>query len=301
MPICRDQLETWSQQPDSFLPDWTRQVLTEALQDARPLAGLRYEIFVQGSYANDTNIRRDSDVDLVVQLNLPIEEQIHELDPIETDEFWTSYAITEYGWEEFRDDVLRSLRQRYFVHEGKKCVGIQDIDSLFRIPADVLSAIEYRHYHAFPSLAGEVYDEGVFFRDLGDSQQRAITNYPKQHLKKGREKNQQTGGRFKEVVRVSKNARLHESAGIAKGSAPSYFVECLLYNVPNQIYDASLSGAYAGAWKWLLDNLPKVRTFRCQNELVDIFGVLPDQWDLRPAEALVTALNEQWHHWRCPS
>ncbi|WP_203901437.1 nucleotidyltransferase domain-containing protein [Virgisporangium aliadipatigenens] len=274
--------------------------MTEALQDARRLAPLRYEIFVQGSYANDTNIRGDGDVDLVIQLNLPLEEQLHELTPDEKHEFWKSYESTDYGWEEFREDVLGVLRRRYFVHAGRKCVGIHDLDSLLRLPADVLPAIEYRRYRAFPSLAGEEYDEGVFFRDLGDPQQRAITNFPKLHLTNGRAKNRRTGGRFKEVIRVSKNARLHESAGIAKGVAPSYFVECLLYNVPDKIYRASLSGAYVAAWRWLLEHLPEIRTFRCQNELVDIFGDLPDQWDLPAAETLIRALNTQWQQWRCP-
>ncbi|HEV2375839.1 MAG TPA: nucleotidyltransferase [Streptosporangiaceae bacterium] len=294
MPIPDKQVGDWSLQADSTLPGWTHSVLHDALHHAKPLQGLGVEIFVQGSYANSTNVRKHSDVDLVAQLKLPLEEDVRRLSQPEVELFYQHYEKTDYGWEEFREDVLRSLREQFFVREGNKCIDITDMDSLLRVPADILPAIEFRRYSAFPSLAGEVYEEGVFFRDASG---RAIVNFPKQHLANGKVKDKATGGRFKQVVRVYKNARRHETAHIEKDSAPSYFLECLLYNVPDRLFRASLSEAYLGCLGWLSEHRDKFGDFTCQNKLVGLFGSRQGQWSITSAENLISALNNQWEAW----
>lgn len=295
MPIPDRQISDWSGQADSTLPGWTHAVLHDALDNAKLLEDLGVEIFVQGSYANGTNVRKDSDVDLVVQLKLPLEEDVDRLNPEETELFYQHYGPTDYGWEEFREDVLRSLREKFFVREGNKCIDITDMDSLLRVPADILPAIEFRRYLAFPSLAGEVYEEGVFFRD-GNG--HVIVNFPKQHLANGKAKDWMTGGRFKQVIRVFKNARRHETAGIEKETAPSYFLECLLYNVPNTAFWAPLSDAYRNCLTWLTAHRGTFDDFRCQNGLVDLFGDGPDRWSTAEAEGLLGALSNQWDTWQ---
>jgi predicted nucleotidyltransferase len=295
MPIPDKQISDWSAQADSMLPRWTHGVLHDALSHAKLLQNLTMEIYVQGSYANDTNVRRDSDVDLVVQLKLPLEEDLHRLTRREVELFYQHYGKTEYGWEEFREDVLRSLREKFFVKEGKKCIDITDMDSLLRVPADILPAIEFRRYSAFPSLEGEVYEEGVFFRDASG---RAITNFPKQHRVNGRKKNKETGGRFKQVVRALKNARRHQTAGIDRGEVPSYFLECLVYNIPNASFRAPLAQAYLNCLNWLNEENDKLSELRCQNELVKLFGTGQDQWLIASAQHLAQALRTQWDTWR---
>ena len=42
--------------------------IREALDTYEWPAEIKYDVFLQGSYTNDTNLRRDSDVDVVVQL-----------------------------------------------------------------------------------------------------------------------------------------------------------------------------------------------------------------------------------------
>lgn len=294
MPISDEQIHDWSVQADSTLPAWTLSVLSDSLDHAERLEYLNVEIYVQGSYANGTNVRKDSDVDLVVQLKLPLEEDVSRLTPSEVERFYQHYGQTDYGWEEFREDVLRSLREGFFVKEGNKCIDITDVDSLLRVPADILPAIEFRRYLAFPSLAGEIYKEGIFFRD---SSGQAIVNFPKQHLANGKAKDAATGGRFKQVVRVFKNARRHETVDIDKEVAPSYFIECLVYNVPNRFFRTSLRAAYTNSMEWLRAHSAELGSFRCQNELVELFGPGEDQWSTDSARRLIQALSDQWKNW----
>lgn len=291
LSISADQILTWSKRPGSILPEWTIGVLRDALDGAPRLRGLPVEIFIQGSYANETNIHGDSDVDIVVKLQLPLEEHITALSGPERVTFWEHFRDTDYGWKEFRRDVIETLTKSYFVHRGRKCLDIRDWDSLLRIPADIVPAIEYRKYLAFPSLAGQLYDEGVTFWDSAGGQ---IINYPKQHIANGRRKNANTGGRFKQIVRVAKNARRHESAGIDRDQAPSYYVECLFYNIPDALYRRPLEDAYRNCLEWLkAEDASNIRSWKLQNGLRRMFNGA-NRWNVSDATTLIEKLNTQW-------
>ncbi len=295
MTLPPEMIRQWAEPPGRFTLSWTENALRDALQHAARLHERKYEIFLQGSYANHTNISGTSDVDLVIQMKQPFEENVEALDNTGRRNFYNRYDDTLYGWEDFREDVLATLRETYFVHEGRKCIDIRDWDSLIRVPADILPAIEYRYYTGFPAPNKEIYEEGVFFRD---SSGKPIINFPKQHLRNGRRKDRATGGRFKPTVRVVKHARNHAAdrkSEFKSERAPSYFIECLLYNVPNRIFRASLPTAFENCLSWLdncsRDDPDRFGSFCCQNGLVDLFGNRPDQWCSKAADDLITELR----------
>lgn len=292
MTVSDSTIEEWARLPGSFLLSWTGDVLRDALRRSRRLEGCRFEIFLQGSFANRTYTKHSSDVDLVVMMTMPLQENIAALGPVGRSNFHARYEKSEYDWRAFRKDVLAALRDRYFVKESSKCIDIHHWNSLMRVPADILPAIEYRKYHSFPLPGVESYDGGVFFRD---SRGREIINYPKQHRENGQHKHRSTRGRFTAAVRAVKSAR-KELAEEKKGSvpaAPSYFLECLLYNVPDEVFTASMPSAVRKSVAWLHARAEDggLRRFRCQNELVDLFGDEPDRWDLQTAKAVVEALH----------
>lgn len=100
-----------------------------------------------------------------------------------------------------------------------------------RVDADVVPSFDFRHY-----LSATSYREGskVFRRD-GSS----VENYPQQQLDNGIAKNNRTGRSFKRAVRIMKRV---ENAMVNAGThreVQSYFVECLVYNCPDKILNAS--------------------------------------------------------------
>ena len=71
MPIPHSQLETWSKQGPIISSSNTYQSIKNALEySSSPILDRiksgEIKIYLQGSYANATNIRGDSDVDIVV-------------------------------------------------------------------------------------------------------------------------------------------------------------------------------------------------------------------------------------------
>ncbi|GIF03397.1 nucleotidyltransferase domain-containing protein [Actinoplanes siamensis] len=250
--------------PDAFLLSWAEGVLRDALHRSPRLDSRRYEIFGQGSRVNGTYLEPTSDIDLVLMLRAPFGAG--------------------YGWEDFRDDVLAVLGESYTVRMGRRCLNVDDPDSLFGEMVDVLVATEHRF-----QLAPGRYEQGVFFRDR---EGRPIVNFPKQHRRNGDAKDGRTGGRFKAAVRTAKRVRklAERERMIAEGAAPSYLLECLLFNVPDRVYRGGRP--YRAALDWLHRHADSLAGLPCQNGINRLFGPGPDQWEPGQAVRIIDVLHE---------
>lgn len=86
--------------------------------------------------------------------------------------------------------------------------------------------------------------------------------------------------------------RLVEKRVLAKEDAPSYFIECLLYNVPNGMFKQDLAPTYTGILGWL--KTANLRDFQCQNGQVPLFGRGREQWTVQKAQSFLKALQGLW-------
>ena len=251
MALSSKQIRDWSQRGDPIHAWYSYEMVRGSLTQGK-LEGT-WSVYPQGSYANKTNIAADSDVDLVVALTSSFYPNKKDLSLIESEEYDKYYERADRTWRDFRDAVTRILRQDFWVVEGSKAVKVRS--GLIRLPADVLIALEHRHYKSFPSLEGQIFVDGVQFYRSGDHK---IVNFPKQHREACAAKERRTGWNYRNVVRVAKNARnaLIEDDGsqVGPGTAPSYFLESLLWNVPDPCFSSGPDNAYPQAIRWLYGN-----------------------------------------------
>ncbi len=264
--------------------------------------GRDFEIYLQGSYKNTTNIRGDSDVDVVVQLNQVFEPETSELSLSEQILFTQTFLPTLYNWWDWRSDVLGALEADYgwsnVDDTGNKSLKLKKGSG--RLAADIVPCLQYRHYQHFRSIF-EPFVEGIKFYTRQEN--RSVINYPKLHYENGVVKNSltHTNGWYKPVVRLFKNARtrLVEQGLITKDVAPSYFLECLLYNVPNEKFGQSYQLSYLQIVLWLMEYIQDASSslFLCQNEQMPLFGDIPEQWSTENAKELITALIYLWMEW----
>ncbi len=78
----------------------------------------------------------------------------------------------------------------------------------------------------------------------------------------------------------------------SRAAARSIFLECLLYNVPDDEFGTSLHGAVQGAVAWLQRcDSADFAGFCCQNRVVDLFGPGPDQWREDKAKSVIEKLS----------
>ena len=199
MAIPESQLETWSHQGAVTTSKATADSIRNALNDYDNWPkGVDFEIYLQGSYKNDTNIRGDSDVDVVAQLNSTFYNNLSE-----DQERVLGLTTASYSWSNFRADVLEALKGYYGqsqITEGNKSIKIQANSG--RLPADIVVCAQYRRYR---TVSNYDYVEGMCFWTKNDNRQ--VINYPKVHYDNGVSKHQNSNKWYKPVVRLFKNSR----------------------------------------------------------------------------------------------
>ncbi|MCK4822754.1 nucleotidyltransferase, partial [bacterium] len=256
MPIPESQLKTWAHQGAVATAKATHESIRNALTASNsPIQNKNFEIYLQGSYKNSTNIRGNSDVDIVVQLNSTFQGNTASLADGEKRLYEAAYGDATYSWQNIRAGVLRALRAYYgtgVVSEGNKSLKVAAGSN--RLPADVVVCLQYRKYRRFRSIIDQKYGEGIVFYTIREN--RRVINFPKVHYENGVGKNSSssTNGWYKPTVRIFKNARTYliDHDVISEDLAPSYFLECLIYNVPDEKFGSNYQDTFRNVVNWLV-------------------------------------------------
>jgi len=296
MAIPESQLDTWSHQGSIQQSSDTYNTIKGTLEaDGTPYAGKSYEVFLQGSYGNDTNIWKESDVDIVIKLNDCYYSDIEALKGEELAGYHAAFVKATYCYPEFKRDVLRVLTEKYGreVSGGDKAIAIASSGN--RRKADVIVAAEFHRYHSFKSAPGK-YASGICFWNKAGER---IANYPKQHSANLTARHQATGGWLKPVVRIAKNlrGRLVEDGMLKSGVAPSYYLEGLFYNVPAEKFTSSYEDCFVNAINWIQNDAKKSELL-CANEQ---YYLLRENshvcWSPANAETFLSAAIKLWKAW----
>jgi hypothetical protein len=254
-----------------------------------------YKIFLQGSYGNDTNILKESDVDVVIRLDSIFSYDITPLTQPEQDAFKATHPDAEYTQKKFREDVLKVLYERFEddVVPGSKAVMIKPLYN--RRKTDVLIAIKHKKYSRFTAIGNDEKVTGISFYKSDGTR---VVNYPTQHRDHLISKNQNTGEYFKHIVRIFKNARqkLIEQEVIEAGIAPSYYIEGLLYNVPDEMFGSSYDDSMVSSINWLMQ--ADHSTFECANKQYKLLDGNADvTWSTKSCGAFLNGLVKLWKDW----
>lgn len=112
MPIPESTLARWSHHQAATAFKQAHVPIREALAAHKGLSQYKYEVFLQGSYKNDTNLGGDSDVDVVVRLNHRLRPRMAELSGQQLQED-ASHQGAYQRWKSFRDESLEAMKARF--------------------------------------------------------------------------------------------------------------------------------------------------------------------------------------------
>ena len=292
MAIPESQLETWTGQGAASGSATTYQAVRQAIFSHSALTGRNLDVYLQGSYRNDTNIRGDSDVDVVVECR---ESQFSDPSRLQgaNRQWWESLPTATYTWDEFRQDVHQAL-VAYFgpdqVRDGNKCIKVWE-HAQGRIAADVVPAFTFVLYQ--PDLSSE---EGIAF--LTRDERRRVVNFPKQHYDNGVAKNSATQGTFKPAVRMFKNAttRAVDSGLLSDDDAPSHFIECAVANARNgSLLVPTWQEVFCGVHEFIRTS--DLNTFMRLDGIRWLFGTDSESWSQDKCRRWLTALAQLWLTW----
>lgn len=113
MPIPDQQLKVWSAHPNPSRSVSAHTTIKSALLADGRFNSNTMEVYIQGSYKNNVNTRQDSDVDIVAELTSVCEFDTSSMDLWSQQQFWAAIGRSEYGYQQFRGDVLSSLTNRF--------------------------------------------------------------------------------------------------------------------------------------------------------------------------------------------
>lgn len=298
MSIPEAQLETWCNQGATVTSAGAYASIKAALAaPSSKVRTLNTDVYLQGSYGNSTNIFADSDVDVVVQYDSVWYRDISKLPANQQQAYNASYSNSDYVWKQFRTDVVQRLQGYYGAASVKPSNKAIRVNVPNGRTVDVVPTFQFRDYSAFLSHAIASYVEGVRFEDNSG---RVVVNYPKLHMQNGEAKNgaTRTAYRYKQTVRMFKNARncAVDRKLISASCAPSYFVECLLFNVPDAYFVQNRQKAFSDILKFAAHTLD-TNAARCQNGHLFLFGNSPEQWTVARAAELLAGLDRLWNNW----
>lgn len=203
-------------------------MVKEALKESDELKSKNIDVFGQGSYPNNTNVKLNSDIDINACLNDTIFVQI----PKGKKQEDFGYSDSEYKFSEYKDAVERALVAKFGRSEvirDDKCFTIKE--NSYRVEADVVPTFKYnRHEENGGKAIGT-----KFITDKG----KPIINYPIQHIDNGKKKNSDTQRRFKRLTRIFKRLRykMIDDGEPVSDNISSFLLECLVWNVPNNIFN----------------------------------------------------------------
>lgn len=282
MAIPLEILKIWSKQGKSDNSKITYESIKNLIEKE---VGYNYDIFLQGSYHNSTHVKENSDIDIVIiNKNLTINNSALRL----------SGDIGE----------LQNFKLRLFYHIQHKNnfafeLGNKTIKyagNNYYVEADIVPCGYYRDYSSF-QVGTIIYDTSL---------KKYFINYPKQHYSNGVQKSNITHDNFKKTVRMFKNARNHAVKKHILSSediAPSYFLECLIYNVPNIYFSGNESSIFVNVLKWLNNNKNNLANLKCQNGIQKLFGnpdtnsVTYNKWNTANAITFINKITYLWNNW----
>lgn len=232
--FTEETLTGWTKPPSktekSKLENAERMV-KEAINEDEKLKSKSIEIFGQGSYANNTNVKINSDIDINVRYSdgffFPLPDNTTESD-IGIDDI----PSISYTYNEYKNDIENALVNKFGrsnIVRNDKCITV--IGNSYRVETDVVPTWNFRRYR----------ENGTYIlgaRFWSDSQ-IDITNYPKQHIENGIDKNSNTSRKFKRLTRLHRKLRykMLEDKVAVNNNITSFSLECLVWNVPNNIFN----------------------------------------------------------------
>jgi hypothetical protein len=269
--------------------DRTEKRIRDAISVAEDLPS-SVRVYSKGSYANNTNVRRDADVDVAVEWTETFKvDTWGETSGMSAAELGYTPATESITTDEFRRRIERAMLNAF--SSGKvdtapdKHIGVAA--GAGTLDADVVPCFEMHRYDAVG-----VYAVG---HRLYPKSGGYVDNYPKQNYDNGVTKNNVTRRRYKEIVRCVKRliGELYDD-GLIPRDYPGYLLECLVYNSPNgcfghmRRYD-DMQAVFRYLWQGLNDR-NVYETWTEPSELLMLFRGRPDRI---PANAL-NVIDRAW-------
>lgn len=263
-------------------------MVRQAVNEHPAFDGASTSIFSKGSYANNTNVKADSDVDIAVECtNVCYWEEA-------SDGVHPPVSPYEGVWNpaKLRAELNQALRAKFPGQvDDSGSIAFRVNANTARVDADVVPCFTYKYY-----FSSDSHRQGTrVFRADGSS----LENYPQQQLDNGIAKNNRTGRRYKRAVRILKRTENALAEAGTLDALPSYFMECLVYNCPDSLLNGNtwssiIRGILYHIWSDLQGPEPETGRWLEPNGIKYLFHS-SQPWTREEGRDLTQAA---WNYWK---
>lgn len=283
-------MNIWAKAPSETEETKCQNAVSRITDTIRKKFGNDVSILLQGSYKNRTNVRLDSDVDIVVSHQGHFFPGLSNLSPADKEVYHSIYKNSDYTFSQFKNDIHIILQDEFDageVERKNKCIKIKG--NSYRVNADVVPCYPHRRYRSVSDVEvegfGFVGDDGV-----------TVYSFPEQHYDNGVGKNKETEQMYKSLVRILKNVRndLVDKGIITLDDMPSFCLECLVWNVPSEHF---IRNRYHDATRIVLATIwNEMREFEKSNNYAEVSDL---KWLFRGSSKITPkqAENFMQHAW----
>ncbi len=274
--------------------DFIKEILQQAVNNVAKVAPYfnpkDVMIYLQGCYACHTNTRFQSKLEVIVELSKTREfdyETMQRTDMKMRDNFFVDFEHY-FDVKHFKDNLVDEIQKllRVKVKVGATTILIPAVGKLNH-SVDVFPCFKYKF---FRPEGGSIRAKLVFDQKFDDH----FLMFTNLHTVNGDLKDSMTKGNFKRMVRLVKtlvaiSAREDNIIHHVRG----YYIECMLYNVPNEMYfsrDGKLSSVFLKVVNWL--NFANLDDFVCQNQIWSLWGNADGFWYQTAARQFINDLIE---------
>jgi len=280
------QFREWAKPPSKTEEDRcdnATSAIRNAIEASDKLRARDVSVFVHGSYRNNTNVRKDSDVDIGILCTDTFFYDLPEGTSRET------FGITPatYQYDQFKKEVEEALVNHFgrsAVKRGNKAFDVHETS--YHVEADIAAFFEHRRYQPNGTAL-----KGVELRT--DKEARRVINWPEQHYENGTRKNKDTGTRFKSIVRVLKSLSNEMiGKGVQAGDVPGFLIECLVWNVSNdQFQHSTYTADVRAALAFLFNNTMTQEACKGWGEISELIYLFhsSQKWTWQQAHTFTSA------------
>jgi len=235
------------------------------------------DIYIHGSYANVTNIFFPSNLEICVELKIPQHEYTL------SNNYFVAHNMP-FAPRDFRAALRDALSEIIDPNctENDKCIIIPQFGKL-RHTVEITPCFSFEYTEP----------EGARFKGvlLYDAAVGAdIITFPKVHAKNGQTKDVKCEGNFKRMVRLFKSLNAVYARENETSATRGYFIECLLFNVPDALFrGSSLDEIFIKILNYLLH--ANLDGYVCQNLIWQLFGSAREFWDINGAHKFIRQIK----------
>lgn len=234
MNIPEETLAAWATGPGKTESERclnAENAIKKAIKADEALSNLDITVFVQGSYRARTNVKQDSDVDICVRYNTTFFPDYPQ-NTTKEDFGNIDGTMDFFRFKNMVENALIEYFGQQAITRGNKAFDVHA--NTYRIDADVVPTFEHRRYML--NVNGTYhYLSGVAFRS---DQGELIKNWPQQTYDNGVKRNDETGRKYKRVIRILKRLRnkMQEDNISDAHSVASFLIESLVWNAPIEAF-----------------------------------------------------------------